>query len=238
MSAAPATAASDLATLADGLWIASAPVRFLGMSLTSTMTVLRLADGTLLVHSPVPLTPARRTAVDALGCVAHLYAPNLFHHLHLGEWTAAYPAARLHAPEGLAARRPDLRIDRLTGTTAEPAFAATIDEIAVEGFRLAENVLFHRPTRTLVVADLVHNVGRPAQAWAQCYTRLMGFHDRVALSRMIRWIGFADRRAARRSLDRVLALPFERLVVGHGLPVTDGARAALAEAYAWLPAAP
>jgi len=31
--------------------------------------------------------------------------------------------------------------------------------------------------------------------------------------------------------------PFERLVVGHGAPVTSGAKEALAAAYAWLPAA-
>jgi hypothetical protein len=54
---------------------------------------------------------------------------------------------------------------------------------------------------------------------------------------MIRWVGFSDRVAARRSIDALLALPFERLVVGHGAPITAGGRAALATAYAWLPAA-
>jgi hypothetical protein len=97
-------------------------------------------------------------------------------------------------------------------------------------------VLFHRPSRTLIVADLVHNVGRPAHAWTRIYTRVMGFRDRVALSRLLRWTAFADRAAARRSLDAVLALPFERIVVGHGAPITGGAREALAAAYRWLPA--
>lgn len=51
---------------------------------------------------------------------------------------------------------------------------------------------------------------------------------------MIRAIGFSDRAAARRSVDAVLALPFDRLVVGHGAPLDAGAREALASAYAWL----
>jgi hypothetical protein len=54
---------------------------------------------------------------------------------------------------------------------------------------------------------------------------------------MIRWAGFSDRAAARRSLDALLALPFDRLVVGHGAPLATGAQAALAAAYEWLPAA-
>lgn len=43
---------------------------------------------------------------------------------------------------------------------------------------------------------IVHNVGRPRDPWTQLDTRMMGFHDRVALSRMIRWTAFSDRSAA------------------------------------------
>ena len=226
-----------LTPLAEGLWTSTAPVRFLGMQLTATMTVFRLGDGKLLLHSPVAMTPGRRAAVEALGTVGHLYSPNLYHHLRIGDWAAAFPAAKLHAPRGLAKRRPDLRIERTHGEPPEPAFAGVVDELRIAGFRLEESVLFHPRTRTLVVADLVHNVGRPSHAWTKVYTRTMGFYDRVALSRMIRWTAFSDRAAARRSLDELLALPFERLIVGHGEPLPSGGREALAEAYTWLRAA-
>jgi hypothetical protein len=205
------------------------------MKLTSTMTVLRLADGTLLLYSPLSMTPERRAAIDALGVVAHLYSPNLYHHLYIGEWAAAYPRARVHGAAGLTRKRPDLRIDRVHGSAPEPAFAGVIEELPIEGFRLQETVLFHRPTQTLVVADLVHNVGRPQHRWTVMYTKMMGFYDRVALSRMIRWAAFFDRTAARRSIDEILTRPFERLVVGHGTPLESGAREAIAAAFQWLP---
>jgi hypothetical protein len=222
---------------AEGIWVDTAPVRFLGMQLTTTMTVLRLGDGNLLLYSPVALTQARQSAIEALGPVAHLYAPNLFHHRWIGEWAAAFPSARLHAPVGLAKKRGDLRIDRIHNAAREPAFAGVLEELPIDGFRLAESVVVYRPARTLVVADLVHNVGRPQHRWTNFYSRTMGFYDRVALSRMIRWTAFTDRATARRSLDELLALPFDRLIVGHGAPLAAGGREALAAAYSWLPAA-
>jgi len=225
-----------LTPVAEGVWLSTAPVGILGMRLTATMTVLRLLDGTMLLYSPVAMTAERRAAVDALGTVGHMYAPNTFHHLWAGEWAAAYPSARLHGPAALARKRPDLRIDRTLDAAPDPAFDGSVDEVRIEGFRLHESVLVHRPSRTLVVADLVHNIGRPDHAWTALYTKAMGFYDRVTLSRMIRWTGFHDRLAARRAVDDVLARPFDRVVVGHGAPILEGARDALAAAYTWLPA--
>jgi hypothetical protein len=204
------------------------------MPLTATMAVLRLTGTSLIVYSPVRLKPEWLAAVEAVGRVEHLYAPNLMHHRRVGEWASLFASARVHAPRGLDRKRPALRIDRVIDGAGDPGFAGAVDEVVIDGFRLNEGVLFHRSTRTLVVADLVHNIGRPAHPWTRCYAGLMGFYGRVALSRMIQWTGFPDRPSARRSLERVLALPFERVIVGHGLPVTGDARRAVARAYDWL----
>lgn len=116
-----------MTSFAEGVWLDTEPVRFLGLRLTATMVVLRLADRSLLLYSPLLLTPERRAAVEALGPVAHLYAPNLYHHLWIGEWSAAFPSARLHALRVLAKKRPELRIDRAHGAVPEPAFAGRLD---------------------------------------------------------------------------------------------------------------
>jgi hypothetical protein len=220
----------------DGVWVASGPVRFLGLRLTATMTVLQLGDGSLLVHSPLPLSAEYRDQLSALGRVAHLYAPNTFHHQWLGEWAAAFPAARVHAPHELAAKRPDLRIDRFHDQGGTAGFDG-VDEVPIRGFRLRETVLVYRPGATAIVTDLVHNIGRPDHAWTRLYTKAMGFYDRAALSRVLRWTSFDDRRAARQSVDALLEHAFEALIVGHGAPIAVDARAVLAAAIAWLPAA-
>jgi hypothetical protein len=229
------TVVRQLTPFDEGVWVDTEPVSIVGMDLTATMTVLRLGAGDLLLYSPISMTPERRAAVEALGTVAHLYAPNLFHHLHIGEWAAAYPSAQVHAPAALAKKRPDLRISRTHGAPPPSDFAGLVDELRIDGFRLQESVLVYRPAGTLLVADLVHNVGRPRGAWTSLYTKAMGFYDRVALSRMIRWTAFSDLPAARRSLDQLSALPFDRLIVGHGAPLQTGAKDAIANAFRWLP---
>lgn len=220
--------------LVESVYISTDPVKILGTQLTATMTVLRLASGKLLVHSPVRISAARQSIVEQLGEVAHIYAPNLFHHLWAADWAAAFPGARLHAPPGLSKKRPDLDIHRYHGSDADSDWSESFEEIPIDGFRLRESALFHHTTGTLMLADLVHNVGRPSGSWTKTYTSLMGFYDTVSLSKMLRWTAFSDRAAARRSIDRVLALPIERIIVGHGAPITTAAREQISEAFRWL----
>ena len=55
-----------LTELTDGVFRDAGPAHVLGMPLTSTMTVIRLAGGDLIVCSPLPLTAERRAEVTAL----------------------------------------------------------------------------------------------------------------------------------------------------------------------------
>jgi hypothetical protein len=218
-----------------GVWIASDPVRIVGTRLSANMTVLRLEGDALLLHSPVSMTPERRDAVEQLGEIAHLYAPNTFHHRWIGEWAAAFPKARVHAPSALSK---ELRIDRAHDKETDSSFAGVLDEQHFAGFRLHETALVHRASRSLVVADLAHNIGRPTDGWTKFYTRVMGFYDRVALSRVIRWTAFTDKGATRAGIDTLLSLPFDNMLVGHGEPVLATAHAAFTDVYAWLATQP
>lgn len=183
------------------------PVRIAGMKLSATMGIVKLPDSEVLVFSPVAMTPQRRAAVEAIGNVTHLYAPNTYHFMWLAEWAKAFPEATVHAPRGLASKRPDLRIDRFHDEELPASLASVLDEVHIEGFLLEESVLVHHPSGTLLVADLVHNVGRPEHWWAAVYSRAMGFYDRVAISRVLRWTAFRDRKATRRSLERLDTSP-------------------------------
>lgn len=224
----------DLTRFTDGVWLTTEPVSFIGMKLTATMTVVQLPGSRLLVHSPVALTKERRNRIESLGTVAHLYAPNTFHHIWMSEWASAFPGACVHGPTALRRKRPELGIDRAHDAESLGDLGEIFDEVHIDGFALEESVLVHRPSGTLIVADLVHNIGRPADRWTALYAKAMGFYDRVAISRMIRWTAFSSSAATRESLERLATHPFERLVVGHGTPLDRGAREAVFGAHEWV----
>src|SRR5215468_110302 len=93
----------------EGIWLADGPLTAVaGFRYPTRMTVIRLSGGGLFVWSPVALTAPLRAAVDAIGPVKCLVAPNALHHLFLADWQAAYPGAQLYAPPGLRERRRDL----------------------------------------------------------------------------------------------------------------------------------
>lgn len=222
-----------LEPIADGVWTSTVEVPLLKvMRIPAAMTVLALPGDELLLHSPVPLTPERKAEVDALGRVTHLYSPNSFHHLSLGFWSAACPHAKVHGSRALAKKRPELRIDRFQDAP-EPAFHNVLDEVRIDGFLLEEAVLLHRASKTLVVADLVHHM-TPTHRLTRWYASMAGFNGGVALSAVIRKTSFPDEAAARKSIDAVLALDFERIVVGHGSVITQNPKEQLARAYDWL----
>jgi hypothetical protein len=223
-----------LRELAPDLWVAEQPLRFFGVEIGARMTVVRLPGSRLFLHSPIARSTELARRVEELGSPALLVAPNRFHHLYVRDWQAAYPGARLHVAPGLETKRPDLRIDGVLGERPPPDGSDTLERILVEGLPLAnEVVFFHAPSGTLIASDLVFNVGPESPFLTRLAFRLAGGYGRPS-STLIERILIRDRAAFRRSLRRILAWPFSRMIVAHGAVVEENARAALAEAYAWV----
>jgi Domain of unknown function (DUF4336) len=220
----------------EGLWTAGAPQRFYGLHLGTRMTVLRLPGGGLWLHSVIPMEEELARQVEALGPVRHLVVPNLFHHLHVAAALRRWPTARVHAPARLRRKRPDLRIDAELGETPDPAWEGVLTPLHVDGSIIDETVFVHLPSRTLVCSDLVENFDTSPHLPTRLYLRAGGIHGRVGFSRFIRPV-YRNRRAARRSLERLLALDFDRIILAHGRVLDSGGPAAVREAYDWLPLA-
>lgn len=218
--------------LADDLWVVHHPNSFIGLNFDARMTIIRLPDGSLLLHSPVPITDSLAADIDRLGAVRHLVAPNLFHHLFVGDSAARWPEATVYAPEGLAKKRPDLTI----GHTLSPAVLPEgITGVTLAGMApLAETVLFHAPSATLISCDLVLNFTAPRGWWTKTYLSLNGINGRPGVSKLVAMAAFKDHAAMRGSLDEVLALDFDRLIVSHGDVLESGGRQALQESFAWM----
>lgn len=200
-----------------------------GMQFPARMTALVLRPGKLALISPVPIDDDLARKLAELGEVEFLIAPNLLHHLYLGDAAKRYPGARVLAPAGLRSKRPDLVIHGTLGGDT-PELSPWVDVIHVQGAPSADEfVFFHRATETLVVTDLVFNIEEPRGWMANLLLLLGGCHGRLAASRA--WMFMVkDRELARRSIERILALPVRTLVVAHGTVVKERARERLAAA--------
>jgi hypothetical protein len=206
----------------------------LGFQLPTRMTVLPLGAGQLALVSPVPIDDAVAAGLAKLGEVRFLIAPNMLHHMYLGAAIERYPAARVLAPAGLRAKRPDLRIDGTLDGELPAELTAAVEIVHIAGASNPDEfVFFHRATRTLVVTDLVFNIVCPQGLVAHLVLFLAGCHGRLAQSRFWRF-AIKDRAAAAHSIARVLALPIETLVMAHGEIVRDRAQQRLADALRWL----
>lgn len=226
--------AASMRELAPDLWVVEREQAFYGLEVGTRMTVIRLADGSLLLHSPVVLDGALRAELDAKGAVRFVVAPNRVHHLYAGRVAEAYPAARLWVAPGLERKRPDLAYTAILGDEAPAEWRDQVDQCFFRG-RPYENevTFFHRASRTLLLCDLAFNFGPEATAGTRGLMWLIGSYDRFGPSSLDPWL-IRDRAAARASLERILAWDFDRVIVSHGRILETGGNAALRHGYRWL----
>ncbi|WP_224361583.1 DUF4336 domain-containing protein [Hyalangium versicolor] len=223
-----------LRPLTEEIHVLDVPFRTGGLELGGRMTVIRLPGGGLWIHSPVRLDAAARAAVDALGPVRFLVAPNLMHHLSMKDWAAAYPEARVVALAGLRQKQPELRIDVELTDTPEAGYAEVLSQQRMKGIpRVEEFVFLHRPTRTLLLTDLAFHI-RESPFWlTRTYLRLCGTYGKLAPTVLLKLL-VKDRAALRGSVETVLGWDFDRVVVCHGEVLEHGGREALRNGFAWL----
>ncbi len=212
--------------IGDGIWETSQPLRLGGiLELGHRMTVLRLDDGKLLVHSPIRLTAAARSALEELGEPSVFVAPSYLHDMYWPEYFAAYPEATFLAPEGMPVKGPFQSFDE------RPLESDDLHLIRMDGMpNVREHLMYHRPSRSLIVADLVFNLDQNTGSLDQLAQRLAGIYGNLGPSRLFRFL-IRDRVGFTKSLERVFDLDFERIIMGHGKVLEENARDQLHEAY-------
>ena len=223
-----------LRQLAENLWVADRPQAFYGLPVGTRMTVIRLAGDRLLLHSPVALDAGLRAQLDAVGQVRYAVAPNRVHHLYAGQVAEHYPGARLWVGPGLDRKRPDLVFEAILGDVAPEEWRGEGEQVFFRGRPFENEVaFFHRASRTLILCDLAFNFGPRTAAPTRLLMKLLRSYGRLGPTTLDPWL-IRDRRAARESLQRILAWDFDRVIVAHGDVLDSGGHEILRQGYAWL----
>jgi hypothetical protein len=201
---------------------------------STRMTVVRLPDGGLLLHSPVRLDDRLKAELDTLGTVRAVVAPNRFHHLYVGDYRVPYPQARFYGALGLQTKRKDLAFFGMLGDEPMPEWRGAIEQRLFRGAPwLNEVVFFHPASRTLLLTDLAFNVPAGKVWGVPIVFRLMGAEGTFGPHRFVRW-AIRDGNAALRSLRRILEWDFDRIILTHGDIVETGGQAKLKQAFKFI----
>ena len=219
------------------LYLANGPtVSFYGFPYPTRMVVVRLADGSLWIWSPIALTRELINEIEALGPVHHIVSPNKIHHLFLQEWADHWPGARLYAPPGLARRKPEINFDAELQDQPEPAWATEIDQVIFRGSLFMEEVaFFHKPSKTAVICDLVQRHPESSlSGWKGLLMRLDGLVGRKGSTPREWRASFLRRAPARAARETVIGWEAERLIIAHGECSQTGATKIIRAALSWI----
>ena len=186
------------------------------------MTVIRLRDGGIWVHSPIAGEGGLMAEVAALGPVRHLIAPNWIHYAWAPQWQAQFPQARLWGSPGGVARAQcrgvALRLDAELSNQPPEDWAGQIDQRLADSGYHREVVFFHRDSRSLILTDLIENF-EPGKMplWARPLLWLGGVMDpRGGMPRDMA-ASFRRRPGHLRALVKeMIAWGPERIILAHG----------------------
>jgi hypothetical protein len=199
--------------LADEVALISFPWRVLGIDFRRNVTLLRLADGRVVVHSTAPFTQQDIVAIRRFGEPSWLVEATLMHDTFAKEGRKALQNIPYLAPAGFS-EATGVRTESLSPLPQE--WDGEIDVLRIDGARMNEHALFHRRSRTLVLADLFFSFPQEASGWPRFFVRhVMRLPRLFGISAVYRLFVIRDKEAFAHSMRALLALDFERLVVAH-----------------------
>lgn len=186
------------------------------MALKRVMTLVRLDDGRIVVHSAISLDEASMAEIEAWGRPAILLVPNGFHRLDAPAWVARYPDIEVRAPKG--SRK---KIEEVVPVDADyEGFdgGANLTLEILEGLAKVEGVLTVRSAAgtTLVFNDAVFNMPHGHGAAGLFFRYVTRSTGGPRVSRLFRLFAVKDRAAFAAHLDRLASTPdLARIIVSH-----------------------
>jgi hypothetical protein len=218
------------------IWILEYPIRYGGMDLFARMTLIRLDNGDVIVHDPCRIDEAQKDQIDTIGKVKYIVAPGNFHHLFVTDFQQRYPDAETFLCPGLERKRADIPFDWILGNRPDPRWHGAIEQVVIQGTRIINEVaFFHTPSKTLILVDLLENIGDDYQHHAGLWLRFwwkvvfkMWNNPKAAPEYQI---GGGNKAQVKNALEKILAWQAERVILAHGELIEGNVNAILLTAW-------
>lgn len=199
------------------------------MPFTTRMTVVRLGDGDLFLHSPIAFDESLAAELQRMGTIRHLVSPNQWHYAHIGEWQRAFPQAVAWASPGVRrrarARHIDVHFTREMEEQPPAEWRGEIDQTLVPGGIFKEFAFFHKASATLILTDTIMNLelDKIDEPWRTA-TKLSGlYHPHGQIFFGMRLPFLLQRKKAKAATRRIASWRPQRIVLSHGRCFEDNA---------------
>jgi hypothetical protein len=196
----------------------------------TSRVIVRLANGGLWIHSPPELTPDLSEELRVLGDVEALVAANNAHTRFITQWQAAFPDATCFVAEGIPPKLPALKDFQLINDIDPSRWAADFQMATLTAVPLFDETVFlHRPSRTLIVTDLVQHYPTPTSFAQKCIFGPMGWQGICPPPPMRFDFVVHDRKALMAFVDEVASWDFDHIAVTHGRIIENDGKQVFAE---------
>lgn len=208
--------------ISDHCYSVDKTIKLVGPPMGLRSTILKMANGKLVIISPVPFDGDEVREINELGPVDAVLAPNLFHHLYLRDAQKHFSSAKFYASPGLEKKRKNFNFDQVIDKNTQP-WPEEIKLVLVEGVpKLNEVVAFHVESKSLIMCDLVFNLGKVDGIFLNLMLNIFGTNNRFAVSRLVKFL-VKDKAQFARSLQSILDWPTERIIMAHGEIIHENA---------------
>jgi len=222
-------------------------------------TIVRLTSGSLAVFSPVALTSEVKQTLQSMGNnVKYITAPDIEHHIYIGDWHAAYPSAHVIGPEGLAEKRAKSKdvanvpfstifsAKTKESTKISEEFDADFEYEYVDAHPNKELVFFYKPDKTLIEADMLFNLpateqysktGEPSNKGilTKIFAALQTTQGDAKWQKRFIWYGFSakDRTGFNKSVRRIDGWNFDKVIPCHGDTIESNGKGVFRKVFEW-----
>lgn len=234
---------NTLKPVAESLWIVDGPIIGFGVAgikfpFPTRMSIIRLDDGGLFIHSPTPLTDDLRAEIDRVGPVRHVIAPNRIHYWWVPDWHKAYPEARIWLAPRIreqAGSHIDFETETITGQAGYP-WDDEIATLPIAGSFMTEVEFFHRRGRTLILTDFIENFEPEKLGWIlRLLTGLAGIRaPDGAMPRDMRLTFRRQKPELKAAIEKMISWQPERVIIAHGRWYERDGAGELRRAFGWL----
>ena len=194
-----------------------------GPPLVRVMTIARMSDGRLVIHSAIALEVRAMRELDELGPVAFVIVPSAMHRLDAPGFAARYPSAQVLTPPGARARVE--KLVRVDGTYKEFPEDGRVRFELLDGVGGAEGVMIVDDGDdgvTLVFNDTLFNMPHQPGLTGFVLKHITGSSGGPRVNRLARLLLVRDKAALRANLERLAGLPrLRRILVAHHEPIAN-----------------